>query len=425
MKRLAVSVAMVAMLMLGLAGCAPSTPAKRTTPAKPSAGSANTSSGLAPGQASTPFVKVNKDTMYLTPTKKTYDASQFLQTAMTGAPSNIPFFKPVKDEGTVNRVYPSTDSKTFKFLTDMNQCLVPQWYYLFDKNGGTLNAAVSSTSYKFEGIMDSGAVKLVPNMMLGYYDFAYIPFNTLSTYWSGNEPQYQELWRAGDDYVVVGASYRGGSDLLAPGSVTSAKQLAGTTVGIPAPDYSNETMLNKWLSTAGLATASAGGNVQVELATPGFIMNDLIAKKDSAAFVYGKYAAQLKAQYGFKTLVSWQNMGYGTQRSLMLLIVRKDIIANHPDIVQAVVQANYDATKQAVSAGDWRTPSDAAFNAYWEKYYATTQHIQDPTAALINAQASPTFLHAVIDYMTKCGYFKIPYTYNDLVNETFYNNVKK
>jgi ABC-type nitrate/sulfonate/bicarbonate transport system substrate-binding protein len=418
MKRLATLLVLVAVAALAVTGC--SSPATKA-PATGSKGA--TATADATRNPVWPAARINKDTLYLEP-GKTYNAADFPKTAMTGAPSNISYFKPVKDEGTQNRVYPATDAKTFKFLVDMNQAQVPQWYYMFDKNGGTLNPAVAKTGFKFQGILDSGAVKLTPNLMLGYYDFAYIPFNTLSTYWSGHMAQYQEFWR-GSDYVVVGASYRGGSELLAPPSITSAQQLAGKLVGIPRPDFSNELLLNTWLSKAGLATESAGGNVQIEIATPGYIMNDLLSKKAAAGFVYGKYAAQLKAQSGFKTLVKWSDMGWGTQRPLMLLVVRKDIIAQHPDVVQAVVQANYDASKLAAASDEWRAPSDASFNAYWTKYYGLTQHIQDPPANLINAQASPEFMHGVVDYMTKCDYFTSPYTYSQLVNESFYNKVKK
>jgi len=117
-------------------------------------------------------------------------------------------------------------------------------------------------------------------------------------------------------------------------------------------------------------------------------------------------------------------MGYGTKAPYYVLVVRKDIVAKHPDIVQTVVQLNYDATKQALTAGDYKTPTLAAYNAFKAKYMGS---VPSPTPALVlpDAQANPVFMHGVIDYMTKCGYFKTPYTYADLVNETFYKKVKK
>ena len=229
----------------------------------------------------------------------------------------------------------------------------------------------------------------------------------------------------GSDYVIIGASYDGGTDLMAPPSVTSLSQLAGKTVGIMNPSFHTEALLNKTLKTAGLATESAGGTVKIEMGTPGVVMNDLIAKKLSAATVWGKYMADAKSKFGFKTLVKWQDMGYGSKVPSIFLVVRKDIIQNHPDIVQAVVQANYDATKQAVNVGDYQGPNDSVYGAYWLKSYGVKPNIVSPPRPLIDAQANSAYLHEVIDYMTQCGYFKTPYTYSDLVNETFYNKVKK
>jgi ABC-type nitrate/sulfonate/bicarbonate transport system substrate-binding protein len=154
-------------------------------------------------------------------------------------------------------------------------------------------------------------------------------------------------------------------------------------------------------------------------------MNDLITKRDSAAFVWGKYTAQLESKFGFKTLVKWQNMGYGTKMPSLFLVVRKDIIKNHPDIVQAVVQANYDATKKAVAVGDYQGPDLSIYTAYWTKSYGAKPNVVSPTRSLIDAQANSSYLHDVINYMTKCGYFKTPYTYSELVDDSFYNNVKR
>ena len=423
MKRTAALLAVASVVLFAVAGCGSAASNSSTSNSSASKAPA-AKNGLAPGDAKRQSTQVAKDTVFLTPTKS-YNPADFPRTAMTGAPSNIPFFKPVHDEGVVNRTYPAFDDKTFKFLDVMNQCIAPQWYYMFDKSGGTLNKAVASTGFKFASIQDSGHTKMMPNFMLGYYDFAWVPGNIVTELWSGHETQYQELWREGDDYVVVGASYDGANDLLAPPNITSVSQLAGKTVGIMNPSFHTETMLNSLLAKYGLATESAGGNVKVEMGTPGFIMNDLLTKKLSAAFVWGKYTAQLKSQASFKSLVKWQDQGFGSQVPSLWLVVRKDIIAKYPQLVQAVVQANYDATKKAQASNEWLAPNTAAYNAYWTKSYGAQPNIVTPPQSLIDAQANPAFLHGIIDYMTKCGYFKVPYTYNQLVDDSFYNNVKK
>lgn len=182
----------------------------------------------------------------------------------------------------------------------------------------------------------------------------------------------------GSDYVVIGAAANGGVDLQAAPGVTKLAQLDGQTLGIMNVGYHSEAMLNKALSAVGMATESAGGKVGVVMGAPGRIMNSMVDKTYKGGFVWGKYAKQLQEISGYHPLLKWQDMGYGTQMPTTLLIVRKDIIAKHPDVVQAVVQANYDASKQAVSDGEYLAVNDAVYTDYWVKHYGKQPNIVDP-----------------------------------------------
>jgi len=416
MRRQASVVAIIVLSALALAGCSPAATSAPTT---------GTGTGAVATRTPAPFKMVNKDTMYLHVTK-TYDPANFPKTAMTGEPSNIPFFKPTHDEGKINRDYPVTDAKTFKFLSLVGGTLPPQQYYMFDKAGSSLNLnkAVAKTGYKFSSILDEGHIKILPNLYVGYYDFAWIPLNVMTEYWSGNESMNQELWRDGNDYVVVGASYDGGISMLVPPTVTGLKDLSGKTVGIMNPAFNIEAMFNKKLSTVGLATASAGGDVNIQMASPGFVLNDLMAMKNSGVFAWSIYASMVQKQKGYHELVNWKDMGYGSKVPYFVLVVRKDIVAKHPDIVQTVVQLNYDSTKQALTVKDYEKPVLAAFTAFKSKYMGYVPTVA-PGLYVPDAQANPVFMKDVIDYMTKCNYFKTPYTYSDLVNDSFYAKVKK
>jgi ABC-type nitrate/sulfonate/bicarbonate transport system substrate-binding protein len=419
MKRTAVVIALVGAALLALAGCKSSTPAPSVTSAETSASAGAT----AAAGATKPSFMVNRDKIFFHVTK-VYDPAKFPLDAMTGEPSTIPFFKPVHDEGIVNRDYPKFDKKTFKFLSLPASMIAPQDYYMFQKNGGTLNKALKGTGYKATELLDSGHIKVLPNLYLGYYDFAWVTLNVMTEYWSGNESMNQELWRRGDNYVVIGNSWNGGTSLLAPRGVTDVKQLAGKTVGIMNPSFNIEALLNKKLTSVGMATSSAGGNVNIEMASPGFVMNDLLSLQESAVFAWGQYAGALKAQ-GHHELVNWADMGYGTDVPYQVLVVRRDILEKHPEIVQKVVQLNYDATQQALKKGDWLKANTARYQAYMKTYFGTLANPAPANLIHVDAQASPVFLKDVVDYMTTCGYFKIPYTYDRLVDQSFYDKVKK
>lgn len=43
----------------------------------------------------------------------------------------------------------------------------------------------------------------------------------------------------------------------------------------------------------------------------------------------------------------------------------------------------------------------------------------------VDAQANSVYLKGVYDYMVKYGYFKTPYKFEELVDQSFYDNVKK
>ncbi len=376
------------------------------------------------GNADNPFKMVAKDKVYLH-VAKVYDPAQFPKTAMTGEPSNIPFFKPVKDEGIVNRDYPTFDGKTFKFLALPTAAIPPQDYYLFHKNGGTLKAALAGTGYKAADILDTGHIKILPNLYLGYYDFAWVPLAVMTEYWSGNESMNQELWREGNDYVVIGSSTDGDSSLIAPPAVTDLKQLGGATVGIMNVSLNTEAIFNKKLQSVGLATESAGGTVKIETGTPGYVMNDIVGNKLKAVFAWSAYSKMLLKQQNYHELVKWQDMGYGDKVTNVVLVVRKDILAKHPDIVQKVVQLNYDATQQAITVGDYAAPEAKRYQAWNDKYLGTPMKVSTLGVPNLDPEINKPLLQDIYDYMVKCGYFKTPYKFAELVDTSFQDKIAR
>jgi len=417
----------LALMLVALAGC--STTKSPATEAPQGSATATSPAGSgASDETPTPSIFVGKTQVYMHVTTP-YDPKKYPKAAMDGEPSRIDFFKPVKDEGAVSRDYPDFGAKTFKFLALPGAAMIfpPQGYYMFVKDGGTVNAAFKSSGYKAAELRDSGHVKILPNLYLGYYDFAWVSMNVLTEYWSGNESMNKELWRGGNDYVIVANAFNGGVSLMARPGVDSIKDLAGKKVGIMNAAFNMEAVLNKKLGTVGLATESAGGNVKVETGPPGLVMNDLLEKQADAVFAWGAYAAQLKQQ-GFKEILPWQELGYDERMPYEVLVVRRDILKKHPDLVQKVVQLEYDATKRALAVGDYKKSEYATAEHYWSYYMGTPRKVADlPLPKLINFEATlnETFLKDVHGYMSKYGYFKVPYRYGELVDTSFLAKVKK
>jgi ABC-type nitrate/sulfonate/bicarbonate transport system substrate-binding protein len=421
LRKLALTALSIAALVL-LAGCAAS-------PARPTAaGGASVAPTSSAGTVDLTATVVGK-TQVFTHETKVYDPADFPKAAMDGEPSRIRFFKPEQDEGAIPRDYKAYNAKTFKFLSLPGAAMIfpPQGYYLFDKNGGTLETALKPFGYKAVELRDSGHVKILPNLYLGYYDFAWVSLNVLTEYWSGHESMNQELWRGGNDYVVIGNGFNGGVSLMAPRGVTSVRQLDGKTVGIMNAAYNMEAVLDRKLQTAGLRTETAGGTVKVVTGPPGLVMNLLLEKKTDAVFAWGAYAAQLKER-GFHELVKWQDLGYGERMPYEVLVVRRDILEKHPDVVQAVVQANDDATRRVMTSSDYKKHEYDEAEYYWSHYMAAPRKVADLNLGdMINFErgVNEQLFKDVYDYMKEYGFFKETYPYKSLVNLSFYDKVKK
>jgi ABC-type nitrate/sulfonate/bicarbonate transport system substrate-binding protein len=413
MKRTATLLVLIAIATAVVAGCSPAAPTA-TTP-----GSTETSG--TPVRQSEDFVMVGKTKMFLDG-GLVYDPAQYPHAKMDGEPSDNKWFKPDKDQGILDRIYPASDPKTFKFLSISISTVNPLPYYLFVKDGGTLNKAVASTGYQFVKIDDDGDNKILPNAYLGYYDFAWLPMSQLPELWSGYESRQQELWRTGNDYVIVGAAVAGGDPLLVAPTITSLAELSGKTVGIMSPSFDTEAALNEMLKAKGLATESAGGDVKILMSWPASVLSDLSKGEFSAAVARSKYAKALQEDMGFKELGNTGDV-WGGPPPAIVLVVRRDIIEKHPDIVQAVVQANYDAAKRANASDEWKQPAMDLLTAFKTKYAGPPVNVRLPET--VTALASPTHLKGTYDYMVKCGYFKVPYKYEELVDQSFYDKVKK
>lgn len=413
MRRTAIAL-VLAMTVLVTGGCAK--------------GQASTDKGTDKGGKSTyqnptlDTMKVGKTTVYLDG-GKVYDPAKTAYAAMDGEPSQIAMFKPEKPEGIKEFEYPKGDAKTYKFLCTSNSVAIPQRYYMFEKDGGTIGDALKGTGYKATAFYDSGDNKILPNFYVGYYDFAWIPTAIAVEHWSGYESRQQELFKGGDRYVIIGAAYNEGDVLYAPADVTSLKQLDGKTVGIMNPDYDIEAAFNELLKKDGLATESAGGSVKIVMTPPAFALNDLRNQNFGASFARSGFKKWLVEQ-NYKELASTDTV-WGGRTPATVLVVRKDILEKHPEVVQAVVQANYDATKRAKKDDEWAKKETENVKQFRLEYDGEADRLRTPDAAQLDAQPNVQYLQGVYDYMKKYGFFKTEYPFGALVNLSFYDKVKK
>ena len=180
-------------------------------------------------------------------------------------------------------------------------------------------------------------------------------------------------------------------------------------------------LLNKTLGRVGLSTVGTGGNVGVEMGTPGFVMNDMIRGNLAGGFAWSVYVKALMKNHGYKELVPWADLGYGPKLTNVVLVVRRDILEKHPDVVAKVAALNREATNEAISAGDYAKPLAARYQKWNDTYMGDGRRISDLGVPNLDPDVNATYLHDVYDYMAECGYFKNPYPFEKLVNLSYEN----
>jgi hypothetical protein len=81
--------------------------------------------------------------------------------------------------------------------------------------------------------------------------------------------------------------------------------------------------------------------------------------------------------------------------------------------------------QQALKVGDYKQPLGKKYEQFKSEYLGQPPTKTPPQLLDFTADANPVFLKDVVDYMTECGYFKKPYTYDQLVDRSFYEKIKK
>ena len=75
--------------------------------------------------------------------------------------------------------------------------------------------------------------------------------------------------------------------------------------------------------------------------------------------------------------------------------------------------------------GDYKQLLLDTYTEWRQKYFGAPVIATAANLIDVDPQASPVFMKDVVSYMTKAGYFVKPYSYSQLVDQSFYNKVKK
>jgi NitT/TauT family transport system substrate-binding protein len=149
----------------------------------------------------------------------------------------------------------------------------------------------------------------------------------------------------GDLRIIAGAT-NGGSVLVARNGVNiqTAADLDGKTVAVPQFGNTQHLSLLSLLGDNGLSSRASGGTVNIVQSSNADIANLLGRGNIDAALVPEPWGSILELNHGANLVLDYYEVDTYGIPSTAVVIVRKDFLYNHRDIVEAFMEAHKEAT---------------------------------------------------------------------------------
>lgn len=152
----------------------------------------------------------------------------------------------------------------------------------------------------------------------------------------------------GQSFVIVSGAASGGAALvIAPHNhITAPADFAGKTIATPQLGNTQDVAARVWLSQQGHKPVEAGGSLTIQpLANPDQLL--LFQKKQiDGAWTIEPWVSRLEQEAGGKIYLDesslWPQGKYVTTH----LIVRRDFLAKHPDIIRKLIAAHITLTQE-------------------------------------------------------------------------------
>jgi len=173
----------------------------------------------------------------------------------------------------------------------------------------------------------------VTALFSGSLDIAYIgPNPTVNAY----------VESQGDAVRVIAGAASGGAALVVNKDITSPADLSGKTLATPQLGNTQDVALRYWLKQNGLAAAEEGGDVTIAPQSNSEGLAAYISGQIDGAWVPEPFVSQYVAE-GAEVLVNEKDLWPGGDFVTTNVIVRTEFLEQHPDVVDAFLQAHVQA----------------------------------------------------------------------------------
>src|SRR5688500_9337730 len=150
----------------------------------------------------------------------------------------------------------------------------------------------------------------------------------------------------GEALRIVSGSTSGGAYFVVKPEITSAEQLAGTTIASPSLGNTQDVALRAWLADQGFETTpEGGGDVTILPQSNSTTLESFLAGQIDGAWVPEPWATRLILEGGGHVLVDERDLWPDTngEYATTHVIVRTEFPEEHPDLVKAVIAGLIDA----------------------------------------------------------------------------------
>ena len=202
---------------------------------------------------------------------------------------------------------------------------------------GTFQQALGSDKLDASKTFNAGPA-LIEALLAGDIDIGYVGPNPAI---NGYVKSHGEALR-----IIAGASSGGALFIVRPGAnIQSPQDLNGKKLATPQKGGTQDVSLRHYLQVHGLKSSDQGGNVEIIPTDNPNIITEFKTGQIDGAWVPEPWASRLILEGQGKVFVDertlWPNNKFVTTN----LIVRKDFLDQHPDIVKKFLQAHVETAQ--------------------------------------------------------------------------------
>ncbi|GCE21037.1 ABC transporter substrate-binding protein [Dictyobacter kobayashii] len=146
--------------------------------------------------------------------------------------------------------------------------------------------------------------------------------------------------------IIAGASSGGASFIVRPGAnIKTASDLKGKKLATPQKGGTQDIALRHYLQINNLKTTDNGGDIQILPTDNANILNEFKQGQIDGAWVPEPWASRLVNEANGTIFLDERSTWPNNKFITTLVVVRKDFLDQHPDIVQKFLQAHVETVQ--------------------------------------------------------------------------------